>query len=189
MGGCFAQEENSSTVDTYWPTQRVLVSNGVQNSILAETSIFGGDSQHDELAVEMQASTFAVSHLIAGLRQRLESRAGLLVLQGWDSNFLLGQFNGNTSAWPAQLGEKYRWWTKNGHYERENKTEALETYSLDDSTERYFRLGGALAEHGRYYYNIAYYNSRTGNKAQWIPMLGMNGSAFFEPVTLTLTEQ
>ena len=189
MGGAFAQDASSLTVDTYWPVERVLIDTGIENIVIAEASIKGGDSLHDDLSITYQESVLNASFLIVGLRNP-DTREGLVIFQSAVGlGNILAQKSGNSATWREQLGEKYTWFARNGSYKRGEDMGILEPYSLENKRVRQYRIGSALSENERYFYNSSYSNGSTGQKAQWIPMKSFSGYAFFEPVSLILAEQ
>ena len=80
MGGAFAQDASALTVDTYWPVERVLIDTGIENIVIAEALIKGGDYLHDDLGITYQESVWNSSFLIVGLRNP-DTREGLVIFQ------------------------------------------------------------------------------------------------------------
>lgn len=188
MGGCFAQDETSQTVDTYWVAEMVHLENTLPNTVIAEVLFCGGDSENDVFRITYQAKEYYNSYLVGSLRP-VEGKTGMLIFQGSGLQSILAQYNGNSSPWCEVLEEKYTWWVSGGKYKRGDEVETLIAYRCEDSAERSFRLGSAPKHHNRMIYNEEYSNARTGVRLQWQPMSGMTGAAFFEPTTATLAEQ
>lgn len=188
MGGCFAQDETSRTVDAYWVAEMVQLESPLPNTVIAEVLFCGGDSENDELRITYQADYYYDCYLIGALRP-VAGNTGMLIFQGAGDFCILAQANGNSSSWNEVLGEKYTWWASGGKYKRGDEVGTLLTYNCDDSAERSFRLGSSQKHYNRKIYNEEYYNARTGVRLQWQPMAGMTGTAFFEPTTGTLAEQ
>ena len=186
MGGCFAQDETSRTVDTYWVAEKLHLDSGVQNVVIASVPFSGGDSRNDVFRITYQADFYDTSYLIAGLRP-VEGKVGILIYQGSAEVCLLGQQNGNTANWNEVQGEKFTWWAEGGMYKHGENVRTL--YAYQDAGERYLNVGSALKRQNRIIYNVEYANKQTRVRLQWQPMVGMTGAAFFEPTTGTLAEQ
>lgn len=191
MGGCFAQDETSQTVDTYWVADGLRLDSVMQNVSVADAFYSGGDSANDEMMITYQADNYGMSYLVTGIRssEGTSNRIGQVIFSGSGKVSVLGQQNGNTSNWSEPLGEKFTWWARGGKYKRGGEVGDLYVYNLEDSEPRMFRVGSALKTQNRIIYNVLYRNDRTGWKMQWQPMAGMTGTAFFEPTTATLAEQ
>ena len=190
MGGCFAQDEAGSAVDTYWVADGLHLDSMVQNVSVADTVFPGGDSVNDELMITYQADSYDASYLITGIRPpEVTTRRGLVIFSGSGNASVLSQQEGNTPSWLEPLGEKFTWWMRGGKYKRGGEVGDLYVYNLEDSEPRMFRVGSALKHQNRIIYSVQYRNERTGWKLQWQPMRGLNGTAFFEPTTGTLAEQ
>lgn len=188
MGGCFSQNEAGQSVDSYWPAEKVKIDTGVQNIIIADCSVAGGDHTHDELSIIYQVDDFGDSFAVGGLRP-VSGRKGFALFQGYSGFCVVALESGNTSAWEEALGERVIWWARDALYKRGADAGPLEEFSLADSDLRGFRIGSALASQNRFIFNLSYSNRRTGVKAQWQPMIGLYGIAFYEPSTATLSEQ
>lgn len=188
MGGCFAQDETSQTVDTYWVAEMVHLKSAVSNAIIASALFQGGDSVNDVFRVTYQADRYDTSYLVGSLAP-VEGRVGELIFSGTSFSSVIGQQNGIAPNWKEVLGEKFTWWAQDGMYKRGDEVGTLYAYQCDDSAGRTLNVGSAPSFHNRKVYNLEYFNSRTGVRLQWQPMAGMTGAAFFEPTTATLAEQ
>lgn len=190
MGGCFAQDETSRTVDTYWVSEMVQLASSVANAKIATAPFEGGSSEDDEMEVTLQADNYYDCYLIASVREHnISHRKGLVIFSGAGDFHVLGQENGNTSSWFEPLKQKFTWWMRNGLYKRGDEVGTLYAYHREDSEAREFCLGSSTKNLNRIIYNANYCNKRTGVRLQWQPMAGMTGAAFFEPTTGTLAEQ
>ena len=190
MGGCFAQDETSQTVDTYWVAEMVQLVSTVSNAKIAVAPFEGGSSEDDEMEVTLQADQYYDCYLIASVRPQATShKKGIVIFSGAGDFHVLGQENGNTDKWYEPLKQKFTWWMRNGLYKRGDDVGTLYAYQREDSEARDFCLGSSLKALNRIIYNANYCNKRTGVRLQWQPMAGMTGTAFFEPTTGTLAEQ
>ena len=190
MGGCFAQDETSRTVDTYWVAEMVQLVSTVSNAKIAVAPFEGGSSADDEMEVTLQADQYYDCYLIASVRPHETSlKKGSVIFQGAGEFCVLGQENGNTSSWYEPLKQKFTWWMRDGLYKRGDEVGTLYAYQREDSEARDFCLGSSTKNLNRIIYNANYCNKRTGVRLQWQPMAGMTGTAFFEPTTGTLAEQ
>ena len=190
MGGCFAQDETSQTVDTYWVAEMVQLASRVPNAKIAVAPFEGGSSADDEMEVTLQAVQYYDCYLIASVRPQATShKKGIVVFSGTGDFHVLGQENGNTDKWYEPLKQKFTWWMRDGLYKRGDEVGTLYAYQREDSEARDFCLGSSTKHLNRIIYNANYCNKRTGVRLQWQPMAGMTGTAFFEPTTGTLAEQ
>ena len=190
MGGCFAQDETSQTVDTYWVAEMVQLVSTVSNAKIAVAPFEGGSSADDEMEVTLQADQYYDCYLIASVRPHETSlKKGMVIFSGAGDFHVLGQENGNTDKWYEPLKQKFTWWMRDGLYKRGDEVGTLYAYQREDSEVRDFCLGSSTNHLNRIIYNANYCNKRTGVRLQWQPMAGMTGTAFFEPTTGTLAEQ
>lgn len=190
MGGCFAQDETSQTVDTYWVAEMVQLASPVPNTKIAVALFEGGSSADDEMEVTFQADNYYDCYLIVSVRPHDTShKKGIVVFSGTADLHVLGQENGNTSSWYELIKQKFTWWMRDGLYKRGDEVGTLYAYQREDSEARDFCLGSSTKNLNRIIYNANYCNKRTGVRLQWQPMAGMTGTAFFEPTTGTLAEQ
>ena len=190
MGGCFAQDETGAAVDTYWLADSLHLDSGVSNATVAAAEFMGGDSERDTMECTMQADGYySAYHICSLFSQAGNNKPGQVIFSGSTEINVLGQQNGNTTAWREVLGERFTWWMRGGKYKRGGEVGDLYVYNLENSYPRIFRVGSALKSQNRIIYNVNYCNERTRWKLQWQPMRSLTGTAFFEPTTGTLAEQ
>ena len=190
MGGCFAQDESGAAVDTYWVADRHHLDSGVSNTTVAAAEFSGGDSATDAMECTLQADGYySAYHICSLFSPEGGNRKGQVIFSGSSGIHVLGQQNGNTSAWSEVLKERFTWWMRGGKYKRGGEVGDLYVYNLENSEPRLFRIGSALKGNNRIIYNVNYCNERTRWRLQWQPMRSLSGTAFFEPTTATLAEQ